>query len=253
MTASPASQGVPDRDRLLAELARLGEYFALQPALPGSETHDLTDLFAEPALTDHIRRTRAAMAAAADCDPGRIPVRVAASSFQLGVAARLLSPVMGAALCFGAVPVLDQRALRWQPSPGHTPRIVVADPDWVAVPTEPAAARVIAASVLSALADLRTRLHALASLSPAITLGNLASAANGAVTVLALSRPELAPAGRSLVAALLDREPLAGTGRFLDGRFTRRSCCLYYQAPGGGLCGDCVLAVPDTSQHRPGR
>ena len=23
--------------------------------------------------------------------------------------------------------------------------------------------------------------------------------------------------------------------------FTRRTCCLYYRLPGGGLCGDCVL------------
>jgi ferric iron reductase protein FhuF len=37
--------------------------------------------------------------------------------------------------------------------------------------------------------------------------------------------------------------PLAGTGSFTGDRFTRRSCCLYYQAPRSGLCGDCVLVT----------
>ncbi|MFD7559857.1 (2Fe-2S)-binding protein, partial [Streptomyces sp. NPDC059835] len=39
---------------------------------------------------------------------------------------------------------------------------------------------------------------------------------------------------------------LAGTGTFIHEEglgvaFVRRSCCLYYKVPGGGLCGDCVL------------
>ncbi|MFD2121439.1 (2Fe-2S)-binding protein [Streptomyces cirratus] len=42
------------------------------------------------------------------------------------------------------------------------------------------------------------------------------------------------------------RRPPRRTGTFIheDGlgvAFTRRSCCLYYRVPGGGLCGDCVL------------
>lgn len=46
------------------------------------------------------------------------------------------------------------------------------------------------------------------------------------------------PAGR--------RRSAGGTGTFLHEEglgvaFVRRSCCLYYQVPGGGLCGDCVL------------
>lgn len=34
---------------------------------------------------------------------------------------------------------------------------------------------------------------------------------------------------------------LRGTAEFAGGRFRRRSCCLFYQVPGGGYCGDCVL------------
>jgi|GEM_PF-1837329 hypothetical protein len=47
----------------------------------------------------------------------------------------------------------------------------------------------------------------------------------------------------------VDRATLLGTGRLrgtgqLTGTglaFRRRSCCLYYRLPGGGLCGDCCL------------
>ena len=35
---------------------------------------------------------------------------------------------------------------------------------------------------------------------------------------------------------MLAEGPLAGTGRRLrDGRFARRSCCLYYRLPGAGV------------------
>ncbi|WP_036475875.1 (2Fe-2S)-binding protein [Mycobacterium sp. URHD0025] len=44
--------------------------------------------------------------------------------------------------------------------------------------------------------------------------------------------------------SLLATGNLAGTG-YLDGlTFRRRSCCLYYQVPGGSDCGDCALTRP---------
>lgn len=226
----------------LAALAGLGEYFTL-PVLtgtvPDTEWCSLADLFADTVLTDHVRRTHAAMTTASGCPPQQIPVRVAASSFQLGVAARLLSPVIGAALCFGAVPVLDRHSLRWQPSLTHTPRFAVAGPDWA----DTGAADAIAATVVPALIDVGAHLDRLFSLSTRVTLGNIASAANGAVTVLGMSRPELLVAGRDLIRALLHTAALAGSGSFTGDRFTRRSCCLYYQVPRSGLCGDCVLVT----------
>lgn len=238
----------PDGTGYLAELAGLGGYFALEVATMSGEWRSLPELFADSAIDEYVGRTRAAMAIAADAPVHEVPVRVAASSFQLAVAARLLSPVVGSALCFGAVPMLDHRSLRWQPSASHTPRFAVTGPDWVATPTESTAARVVASSVVEAMIGLGTRLEAVASLSAQVTAGNLASAANGAVTVLGLSRPGLLPGGRALVGALLGIEPLAGTGSFVGGLFRRRSCCLYYQAPRSGLCGDCVLTLRPTSQ-----
>ncbi|MGG7569367.1 (2Fe-2S)-binding protein [Streptomyces sirii] len=47
----------------------------------------------------------------------------------------------------------------------------------------------------------------------------------------------------ALAASLLTTPQLRDSGT-LDPTvpaFSRRSCCLYYRAPGGGLCGDCVL------------
>lgn len=228
----------------LAELRALGGYFVL-PGPPGAETHCLAEFFTGAVLTGHVNRTRDAIAASADCPPEEIPVRVAASAFQLSVAARLLSPVIGGALCFGAVPILDRESLRWTPTQGHAPQFAVPDPSWQTV--DPAtSAQVITASVVPVLTDLGARLNSLVSLSPRITLGNLTSAANGAVTVLALSRPQLEASGRTLVRALLASGPLHGTGSFVEGRFRRQSCCLYYQAPRSGLCGDCVL-LPDAA------
>jgi hypothetical protein len=246
MNASTAPAGRDDGAGYLAELAELGEYFAL-PVHNGDEWLPLPELFADATLSDHVQRTRLAIAAATGRPSGQIPLRVAASSFQLGVAARLLSPVIGSAVCFGVVPVLDERSVRWQPSGTHTPRFAIAGAVWTSTPDLPAAARVIAASAVSALTSLGATLSVLTSLSARITSGNITSAANGAVTVLGLSRPDRVMRGRALVRALLDTAALTGTGGFRDGHFVRRSCCLYYQVPQSGLCGDCVLAVPTAS------
>ena len=247
MNTVSAPSSPPDGAGDLAALAEFGEYFALPVATADGQWRPLPELFDEPMLSEHVRRTRAAMAGHAGCALTRVPIRVAASSFQLGVAARLLSPVIAAALCFDAVPRLDNASLRWQLSANHAPRFAVVPPQWSIAPTPPAAARLIADSVVGVLTDLGAHLHTLTSLSAQITRGNITSAANGAVTVLALSRPQCDAAGRMLVRALLDTEALTGTGAFVDGRFRRRSCCLYYRAPRSGLCGDCVLTAAPAS------
>ena len=82
--------------------------------------------------------------------------------------------------------------------------------------------------------------------------GNAASAVAGGKRVLAERAPAAGRAGGARwPRRLLDAGPLAGTGGLLppqppdrDWSFRRRSCCLYYRVPGGGLCGDCVLLDP---------
>ncbi|KAA1425436.1 (2Fe-2S)-binding protein [Mumia zhuanghuii] len=79
------------------------------------------------------------------------------------------------------------------------------------------------------------------ALSRTVLRGNATSALFGAVAALRTTRPGLVPAGASYAVAALAREPFAGSGDVVRGRFVRRSCCLYYRVPGGGYCGDCVL------------
>jgi hypothetical protein len=253
-------QPPPDAATLLAHTARLGEYFALPGAgdRGGPRWHPLPSLLDEATIRDLVDRTRQAITTAMKCDLNEVSVRLAASSFQVGIAARILSPLMGAAICYSAVPILNRESLRWR-SAGHA-ALFAADEigfdeiGFVRV-TDPAeAARVIAESALSEIfIPLNEILASAVSLSPKISWGNVASAANGAVTVLSMARPDLERAGRTLVQALLDTPLLSGTGTFDAGAFARRSCCLFYQAPRSGLCGDCVLPTPPpapTGSHR---
>jgi hypothetical protein len=239
MTMSPAS---PDSAALRAQTADLGEYFAL--SAPGEGEWRAWSTFYDAAnLVGLVDRTRHAIAASANCDTARIPVRLAASSLQLGVTARLLSPVVGAATCFGVVPLLTSTSVLWQVSADHPPRLGTAALEWVSAPTTSRAATLISESILATIIrPLNDALRSAVSLPSHVAWGNVTSAANGAVTVLSMSRPQDERRGRALVRSLMAAPPLAGTGSFTNGTFVRRSCCLFYLAPHGGFCGDCVLA-----------
>jgi ferric iron reductase protein FhuF len=82
------------------------------------------------------------------------------------------------------------------------------------------------------------------AVSPRVLWGNVASAINGAATMIAAARPDLASPAAGAAATLLGQPSLAGSyrGRPLTG-FRRRNCCLIYRlspaAP--AYCGDCVL------------
>jgi FhuF 2Fe-2S C-terminal domain len=246
-TGEPAASF--DRAELLLRTADLGEYFALPEPTEG-EWQELPLLFCPATVIDFVDRTRAAIAASSGCDTSSIPVRLAASSFQLGIAARLLSPAIGAATCFGAIPVLNAESVKWKTTAHHSPRFGMTELEWIDAESAVLAADVISTSVLIAiLGPLNETLKSVTALSLRVTWGNVISAANGAVTVLAMSRPEHEGRGRAVVRALMDTEQLAETGRFVRGQFVRRSCCLFYLAPESGLCTDCVLAVSDRSQQ----
>jgi hypothetical protein len=249
-----------DAVALLAYTASLGEYFALPSAgdRGGPAWHPLPSLLDETMIRDLVDRTRRAITAAMRCDLKEVSVRLAASSFQLGIAARILSPLMGAAICYSAVPVINRESIRWR-STDHSVLFAANELEFVTVASAAEAACVIAESALSELfIPLNEILSSVVSLSPKVSWGNVASAANGAVTVLSMARPDRERAGRALVQALLDTTLLHGTGTFETGAFARRSCCLFYQAPRSGYCGDCVLLPapnpnPTTSHRQPPR
>lgn len=225
--AEPAAVGAA-----LARTADAGPFFRLE-VLDGQATAGWQPVSGE--LSGLVARTASQL--------GTSEPRVAASILQLGLAARLWSPVLGSGLLAGVVP--DLGALLIADSPPvrlGTTRLG----GWRAASTESLAA--LAATTVG------RQLDALAGalpvrLAPELLRGNSASAMIGALGALVRSQPGLTGPAGALAGALLRRPELAGSG-VLAGpgpaglSFRRQSCCLYYRVPGGGLCGDCCLEYP---------
>ncbi|MBH5333587.1 (2Fe-2S)-binding protein [Streptomyces pactum] len=178
--------------------------------------------------------------------------RVAASLAFQGLAARLWSVALGPAALTGQVPGLPPDAVWWNPDR------TAPDDLWLPEPAVPAggagdAARRLRGAVLHGhLLPLHRATCLAARVSGALLWGNAASALAGSLRVLhgwclAEGRPEAAERARTAVTALLGEPPLRAAGHWRQGPerdFRRRSCCLYYRVPGGGLCGDCALRRP---------
>jgi hypothetical protein len=171
--------------------------------------------------------------------------RVAASVAQQGLAARLWSVAFGCAVLYGAVPDLDPRLLRWD-SDGSAP-----DDLWLTeVRPLPGGASTLAEVVLDGhLTPLNTALRARYGLAAGLLWGNAASALAGAARQLdrwarAHGRTDTAARSRALAAGLLGHPLLATAGTLTGTAFRRRSCCLYYRVPSGGVCGDCCFTRP---------
>ncbi|MGC9498493.1 (2Fe-2S)-binding protein [Streptomyces sp. WG7] len=178
--------------------------------------------------------------------------RVAASVAHQGLAARLWSVTLGCAALYGGVPDLAPPLLRWDPD--------AAAPDdlWLAeVRPLPGDVAAIAELVLHGhLVPLTAALHARYRVAAGLLWGNAASALAGAGRELDRwvrrhGRGDTAARARSLTTGLLAHPLLAGTGVLTGTAFRRRSCCLYYRAPGAGVCGDCCFSRPPGSPRSP--
>ena len=116
--AQPLSPAV----ELLAELATLGPYFAIEAHGPHSRMRGpwqpLSTLLGSPqAVSTRIGEVRESLAAAAGRPAGQIEFRAAASVAQLGIAARLICPVFGSAVLDAEIPI-DVAYARWVPALG---------------------------------------------------------------------------------------------------------------------------------------
>jgi hypothetical protein len=229
--------------RLLADLAALGPYFAVDVHRPGSPVRPpwqpLGELTGSPgALAGRIGEVRERLAVAAGCPAAAVEFRVAASIAQLGLCARLLSPALGAAAAGRALSVEVAQA-RWVPALGGPFRLSLAEEAMAAGPGAAATAALLAGPVTQIVRAVEAM-----AVSPRVLWGNVASAVNGAATMIAAARPELAGRAAEAAAALLGYPDLAGTyqGRPLEG-FRRRNCCLIYRLSPErpAYCGDCVL------------
>ena len=215
----------------LADVARVGPFFSLDtdPDVAGHPLWRPFTALCGPALPDQIAAVRARL--------GTTEPRVAASLLFQGIAGRLWSPVLAVAAEYDVVPDLDPAHTYWRAaSPGP---VLLAAPSAGGLRAD---AAVVHRVVLERHLDpLVAAVRAVTPVAPGLLWGNAASALAGALTVLSQARPAVSGPGGRLVEELFGRPPLRGTGTFGPLGFRRRSCCLYYRVPGGGLCGDCAL------------
>ena len=238
-----------DLDPELAALRPLGAFFVLRtigdpagtsrPALPTlAQVYEnrSSDVYGN-SLTFRVRKVAQALNAP---EP-----RIAASIAHLGLTARLWSVALGCAAVYGRIPDLSPRRLHWDPD-GSAP-----DDLWLAPQRPekslPGDAQTLADTVLHGhLEPLAAALRTQYRLAPGLLWGNAGSALAGAVRQL--SHDSTGDRARPLAAELLAHPLLAGT---LDPRtLRRRSCCLYYRLPQGGVCGDCCFTRAPRSSPR---
>ncbi|MEU9287965.1 (2Fe-2S)-binding protein [Streptomyces sp. NPDC048275] len=234
-----------DLDPELTALGSLGGFFVLRTGVPPrGPLPTLAQAYATPwigdpeevyadSLTFRIQKVAEGIHAP---EP-----RIAVSVAQQALAARLWSIALGAAALYGQLPDLDPELLHWDPD-GSAP-----DDLWLSkVRALPATAigEVVRDRHLAPLAAaLRSRYR----ISERLLWGNAGSALAGAWRQLdrwakADGRTDVADRARGLAADLFAHPDLSGT---VDpGTLRRRSCCLYYRLPGGGLCGDCCFDRP---------
>jgi len=214
---------------VLADVARIGPFFALGtgPAVPA----EWPLVHPEP-VRDRIDHVGTALGCAE---------RVAASLAFQGFAARLVSAPYAAAVLHGAAPELHPGAVFWHRSEdgGWEPR--VGEPPLVEAAALPKLLDEL-------LAPLVTAVRAQVPVAERLLWGNAASALAAAKRLLVVQHPAAAGRAAATAEAVLGHGGFAGTGELLPPRdpdlvwtFRRRSCCLYYRVPGGGLCDDCVL------------
>jgi hypothetical protein len=222
----------------LAEVSSVGGFFALRLGHGTDPYVPLASLYAgETApLTARIDTVAARLRA-----PER---RVAASIAHLGLAARLWSIALGPAVLHGVLLDLAPDRLYWDGGRTSPDDLLLAPAE---KSREATAERLVEAVLDGHLAPLAEAVRRDTPVSYGLLLGNAGSALAGAVRELhgwarKLNRPEVGKRALALGAELFAHPDLAGTGALLPGpAFRRRSCCLYYRCPGGGLCGDCVF------------
>ncbi|WP_404820759.1 (2Fe-2S)-binding protein [Streptomyces malaysiensis] len=233
----------------LSEAARAGPFFALrtgtgEPHEEGyariGEAYRLTSAGAAgPVLSARVE----AVAASLRTDEPR----VAASLVFQGLAARVWSLALGPAALSGRVPHLRPDRLWWNPG-----RVAPDDLWWPGVPPIMGEPGGLAGQMgTAAFVHLMPLHHAVRRgyrVSGRLLWGNAASALTGSLRVLhdwcrERGLAEAADRAVGLTRAQLVHPPLrdAGTLNTEPLGYRRRTCCLYYRVPGGGLCGDCVL------------
>lgn len=221
----------------LANVSEISAYFAIgtgTPRPPGGWAPVSALYLDDAALAALVERVR-----------GRIRAedrRVGVSTLFLGYCARLWSICLGAYLRHGIVVELDPARLLWQAADGPVRLHVDRPLAWLGG-EDRLASSIIDHHIVPLIAAVRR----LGPVSERMLWGNAASALLGAARMLDGGRQG---AARDLALRILGDPRLAGAVEFDgDGGYRRKSCCLYYRTPTGGLCGDCVLPRKPSTPH----
>lgn len=204
-------------------LDEFGPFFAISThaVRPPAPWRSLAELPSAPELAGWLRQVRDSMGS---------DRRVAASVAHLGLVARLVSPVLAAAVRHGVL--LDLRGGCWQPPLNSTFPLSLPEPDRTRVPAGVWAGPLAATVSSGPVAELTAAIGRRRAVSRRVLAGNIASAVNGAALLLG---PASYPAAAELLAGIPGESGRPGPA------FRRRSCCLRYRVAGAGYCGDCVL------------
>lgn len=189
----------------------------------------MSELVDDPdALAARVQKVRSAL-----MGNGEPETRVAASVAHLGLVARLIAPMIGAA-ALGEPVSWSLADLAWQDQLGGPYPLAVSAAD---TPGPPAVE-----AITGAFGPF--------GVSPKVLWGNVGSAANSAAQQVGRVRPDLAELARQAADAVLS-DPRVDGGALRSGpAFRRSSCCLIYQLAGdrAACCGDCVLIAPESGR-----
>ena len=243
MTVS--GQASADLEVALLEAGSLGGFFELDLRPKGGGWTPLATLVIDPSAAHaRIGRIRADLATRAGVPVEAVEPRVAASLMQLGLAARVASPAVASLLTSGWVPHLTPDRLFWQDRLHNPVPLALDDLVGRRVSDAPAGARALLESVVEpVLVPLGESTRSAVAVSDRVLRGNIVSALAAAATMTARARPEVSARAQELLTHIVGLPGLDGLGSLGEHeQFRRRTCCLYYRLPGGGLCEDCVLA-----------
>lgn len=267
MTAGAQAQvhdGGPEA--VYADLDALGGFFALAaPPDPGSDAVPWGQVLSAPVLTERFGTVRRALAGGSGLAEDEVDPKVAVSATQVGLASRLWSVALAAAVLHRWVPDLSASSLVASPvHRGEVPLGVRRPEAGYAVADLTHAVTVIVHTVVdSSLAGLHRACSVVGRTPARVLVSNSTSSLVGAARVLSEHRPQASADAWTLTRLLLDHpavaagggivarsaldERVGGTMEHADEAFLRTGCCVFYRLPGHGLCPDCVLA-PDRPQ-----
>ncbi|WP_245646682.1 (2Fe-2S)-binding protein [Microtetraspora niveoalba] len=233
----------------VADVSTVGDYFVLDIGRVEAGWRPFADLLTDPGLLEGRIADVAERLNTAE-------TRVAASILFQGLAARLWSPPLGAAVAHDLLIDLDPDRVHWRAVTGGPLPLRAARLDGWRIRDPARGAEHLCRTVVTGLLEpLAAAFRRVVKIAPGLLWGNAASALAGTVHALARVRPGLGGAAVALGRELLEMGPLRGTGELAEPApghpfFVRRGCCLYYRLPGGGKCGDCALITAEARREQ---